>query len=425
MKGDREGMTIFKRNRAKNVRTKEWTAGAGRRPKLLAVMVLCIAAVMLISGCGKPPTLGTTVKDYDGFKYLSDATLKPGSGDEEIQVFIPKGSSEYSSTNYVSSTAKGVSITLKIVNSSLVDNAGGAKEYIQKYGTISSPNLSAAVDEMNSVKKTKDENSAYATGFQVLKKYDNSYYSVCITEFLSKIEVEKKEYYVSGVVKVNSDSTGDDTGGLLEEMKSYYGMKMYWDKEKAKEEADKYTKNPPEYTRQYVGGFVVQIPTGWAKDNAYSKSSGSANVAVFGPNGKATEADNLMAAYSMISGGTGDYSSSDFERQLKAYLNRAYNGVTVKTAAVDSPIDGGKAYKVKLTKGNVSLNGYLVFGKYSMIMVYNAGTGQMSSKTKERVENMFNTLQDYSAAKNSKSGSTTKTGGIISGNDATSERWTL
>ncbi|EFV00596.1 hypothetical protein HMP0721_2413 [Pseudoramibacter alactolyticus ATCC 23263] len=350
--------------------------------------------IALLAGCGlKPPTFGTEAKGYDKFEQLEESSIGLKSGGK-IQAFVPKGGSKYASDTYLTGSANGVALNLRSVDASLVNSAGGFKTYLKKYGSLSTPNLNAAVDTVGKkVSKSKDGNTVYRKGFQVLSRYDNTYYSQCQTEFVTKIVNKKGETtnYVVGTIKVNSYDSNDKTDKTVDELSAYYNIKVYWDAKKAKSRAKHYTNNPPTTKRILAGSFTVPIPTGWRLDSG--RSTGA--VSFYGPNGTSTASQHLLIARSYINSQTQNYSDADFENYFRNALQSRFKGMTVEMKATKSPVSPGKAYQFVMSRGNARINGYFFFSKYNMLMIYNVSNGNMSNDQQNVLNTAFNGIVDY------------------------------
>jgi hypothetical protein len=55
-----------------------------------------------------------------------------------------------------------------------------------------------------------------------------------------------------------------------------------------------------------------------------------------------------------------------------------------------------------MSRGNAQINGYLFFGKYNVIMIYNVSEGNISADQKTVLDNAFNGLVAYSDLKDDK-----------------------
>lgn len=363
---------------------------------VVALVAMCMVLGALLTACGKAPTLGNEVKDYDQFKRLEESTLELKTG-KNLQVFVPKGGSKSASGNYLSASANGVSLNLRSVDTSYVKSAGGTKLYLQKYGSMSAPNLNAAVDTLGKIKKTEDGNTYYRTGFQVLPQYDNKYYGVCRTEFLTKVVSRDKKNtdYVAGMINISSSEANDKTQATVDEMSQYYRVKVYWNSKKAKKAAKKYTDNPPTTKRVLSGSYTVPIPSDWRMDTTRTTS----DVTFYGPGGSASAAQNLLIARKYISSSTQNFSDAAFKQYFESAMKQAFNGMSVEMNPAKSPIASGKAYSLKMSRGNAQINGYLFFGKYNVIMIYNVSEGTMSADQKTVLDNAFNGLVAYSDLK--------------------------
>jgi hypothetical protein len=354
--------------------------------------------IALLTACGmKAPTFGMQAKNYDKFERLEESSIELKNGDK-IQAFVPKGGSKYASGTYLTASANGVALNLRSVDASLVNSAGGVKAYLKKYGSLSTPNLNAAVDTVGKkVSKSQDGNTVYRRGFQVLSRYDNTYYSQCRTEFVTKLVNKKSETtnYVVGTVNVTSYSSNDRTAKTVEELSGYYNAKVYWDAKKAKKQAKHYTENPPTTKRILAGSFTVPIPTGWRLDS--SRSSGT--VSFYGPNGVTTASQHLLIARTYINSQTQNYSDADFENYFRNALQSRFKGMTVEMKAVKSPVSPGKAYQFVMSRGNARVNGYFFFSKYNMLMLYNVSNGNMSAEQQQVLNTAFNGIVDYSSLK--------------------------
>ncbi|EFV01681.1 hypothetical protein HMP0721_1074 [Pseudoramibacter alactolyticus ATCC 23263] len=370
-----------------------------KQRSIVALVAACMVLGALLTACGKAPTLGTEVKDYDQFKRLGESSLELKTG-KKLQVFIPKDGSKSASGNHLSASANGTSLNLRSVDAAYVNSAGGTKAYLQKYGSMAAPNLNAAVDTLGKIKKTEDGNTYYRTGFQVLPQYGNGYYSVCRTEFLTKIVGKDKETtnYVMGMINIANNAANDKTQATVDEMSQYYQVKVYWNSKKAKKAAKKYTQNPPTTKRVLSGSYTVPIPSDWRMDTTRTTS----NVTFYGPGGSASAAQNLLIARRYISSSTQNFSDAAFKQYFERAMQKAFNGMQVEMNAVKSPIASGKAYSLKMSRGNAQINGYLFFGKYNVIMIYNVSEGNISADQKTVLDNAFNGLVAYSDLKDDK-----------------------
>lgn len=364
---------------------------------VLIALTLCMG-IALLTGCGmKPPIFGTEAKGYDKFERLEESSVELKNGNK-IQAFVPKGGSKYASDTYLMASSNGVTLNLRSVDASLVNNAGGSKAYLKKYGSLSTPNLNAAVDTVSKkVNKSQDGNTVYRKGFQVLSRYDNTYYSQCRTEFVTKLVNKKSDTtsYVIGSVNVTSYNSNDRTAKTVEELSGYYNAKIYWDAKKAKKQAKRYTENPPTTKRILAGGFTVPIPTGWRLDS--SRSSGT--VSFYGPNGVTTASQHLLIAKSYINSQTQNYSNADFENYFRNALQNRFRGMTVQLTTTKSPVSSGKAYQFIMSRGNAKINGYFFFSKYNMLMIYNVSNGNMSTEQQQVLNTAFNGIVDYDSLK--------------------------
>ncbi len=364
---------------------------------VLIALTLCMG-IALLAGCGmKPPIFGTEAKGYDKFERLEESSVALKNGNK-IQAFVPKGGSKYASDTYLMASSNGVTLNLRSVDASLVNNAGGSKAYLKKYGSLSTPNLNAAVDTVSKkVNKSQDGNTVYRKGFQVLSRYDNTYYSQCRTEFVTKLVNKKSDTtnYVIGSVNVTSYNSNDRTAKTVEELSGYYNAKIYWDAKKAKKQAKRYTENPPTTKRILAGSFTVPIPTGWRLDS--SRSSGA--VSFYGPNGVTTASQHLLIAKSYINSQTQNYSNADFENYFRNALQNRFRGMTVQLTTTKSPVSSGKAYQFIMSRGNAKINGYFFFSKYNMLMIYNVSNGNMSAEQQQVLNTAFNGIVDYDSLK--------------------------
>lgn len=362
-----------------------------------AALSLCLG-LALLTACGmKPPTFGTQAKGYDKFECLEESAIELKNGDK-IQAFVPKGGSKYASDTYLTASANGVALNLRSVDASQVESAGGAKAYLKKYGSLSIPNLNAAADTVGKkISKSQDGSTVYRKGFQVLSRYDNTYYSQCRTEFVTKLVNKKSETtnYVVGTVNVTSYNSNDRTAKTVDELSGYYNAKIYWDAKKAKKQAKHYTEHPPTTKRILAGSFTVPIPTDWRQDS--SRSSGT--VSFYGPNGVSTASQHLLVARTYIRSQTQNYSDADFENYFKNALQSRFKGMTVEMKTAKSPVSSGKAYQFVMSRGDVRVNGYFFFSKYNMLMLYNMSSGNMSAEQQQVLNTAFNGIMDYDSLK--------------------------
>ena len=102
-----------------------------KQRSIVALVAVCMVLSALLTACGKAPTLGTEVKDYDQFKRLGESSLELKTG-KKLQVFIPKDGSKSASGNYLNASANGTSLNLRSVDAAYVNSAGGTKAYLQK-----------------------------------------------------------------------------------------------------------------------------------------------------------------------------------------------------------------------------------------------------------------------------------------------------
>ncbi|MGI6722167.1 MAG: hypothetical protein ACOX4I_06420 [Anaerovoracaceae bacterium] len=361
------------------------------RKKIKSIAVIAMACMLmftLFTACGKAPTLGNPVDNYDGFKYLTEKSL-PGKDGKKIQVFVPDAGSVYSKDDYVYAVADGVDVTLHQEEATIVKSAKNSlKTLIRNYGAMSAPDLKAAEENFRSPKVINDGKMVTRKGFKVAPASDDKYVATCISEFFARLG---DDVVISGVIRVNSDKTDDKTSKILEELSAFYGFDMYWDKDKAETAAEKYTKNPPSTKRVYLGGYTIEIPRTWESDSSRSRSS----IQAYGPGGNATLKENIFTTYDYNSVKVSDISDEQFQSGYKRSMNAMFPDFKVSISKVKSPVKGGKTFYTVLKNGNRNIHAYFIYSDYKMVGVYCQSLGSVSKSQKGVLDKAFNSITEY------------------------------
>lgn len=354
--------------------------------KIFASALIAVVIAAVLAGCGKDnaPKFGERVKDYDGFKTLKEEHVVV-KDKLTLQVFVPNGSVSKSKFGGLTASNNGITLSVRMVEPNTIRSVGGMKKYIEKTGLTTLSNIFAVEEKFNDVVKKDD--MAYASKYTISKSI-GKYSAASKTEFIKKLEFEGKTYYAYGSIDVNEPALNDDSEKMLEEMKDYYGVDIYHDKDKLKERIEYFTKNPAKYKRVIAGRYLIPIPESWDSD----KSVSNTQIKVYGPNGKATEKENIFIGSQYMSSSVANLAEGSLETYMKNYMEKIFKDLKLSIKPTKASLEGTKAFTVVMKKGNGEFKGYLIIDRNQMIFVYAAGKGKVGSKANDIVENSFKNM---------------------------------
>lgn len=360
---------------------KERTSG-----KIFMLMLIVAVFAVLLAGCGeKEAKFGERVKDYKGFKTLKEEKIIV-KNNLTLQAFVPNGSISKSTLGGITATHNGVTLSLKMLDANLVKTTGGPKQYLKRLGVTTVVTSTAAEEKRNDIIERSDV--TYASKYTITRSLGR-YTGTSKTEFIKTIEFEGKTYYAYGYITIYETSVNSDTEELLKEMKKYYGVDIYHDKEKLKERTEYFTKNPPKYKKIFVNKYLVQIPVDWTQDYRVS----NAQVKTYGPNGKATDINNLFIGSQYISSSIDNLPSGELEKRMKLHMEKLFADLKMTMKATRPSIHGTKAFTVVMKKGGIEYKGYFIAERNYVLFIYAAGRGKVSSDLNEIVKNAFDNLE--------------------------------
>lgn len=363
--------------------------------KIIKVIVSSLLIVGLV-GCNsdgsKKPTLENQKSDNNANENLMEMSVVSASIDksgkettEKFLFYVP--TSKYADVygNNAYSSQYGVTVDVSI-NDYIFEEGQYADDALKfmKEGIMNGPYILEIIKEPKIDVDEKRE-FAYFSTLVIEESYDNK--GKIIYDYVAAKELNS-EQRIFIQITIDPSKCNKLTDSLISEIEEYYGIQLDFNLDEAEKAVENFNSNLPSTKRYDAYGFSFEIPFTYRLD--YEQSNYSTDDYVFGPDGEATNDNNLHVM--LISDDTYSYTKEELEKDIEILFLDSEEG---KAQIIESDFTAANkaVVRFKLSGNGEYLDGYMV--NFKDHIVYFGTISSLSEMPQEQLDMIHDAIQSF------------------------------